>query len=268
MIGVNVCLLVSVDLLFSGSRPSVGETGNDVESPLALNLNVYDASAGSDYTIFVLDDRSASVAGIINNVLNGYKGHFAIDRNNLSDGVNARQTITEVVDLGGNLIPAPKFWKVYAGVESSSGSGEMHSVFIDMNGNIYASGYNSFGQLCLGDEASREFANQISLPSNERAVAAAVGIEFTLIVTANGKLYGCGRNNFGQLGLGDAVSARNTPDNANSLSGVESVLVGHSFSFVGTSSGLYVMGRNNYGTFLEGLCEKWYRSVSFSFVLT
>ena len=243
----TVCLLDSESLWFSGAPSSIGfASADDRVSPFDLEELVYDASAGTDYSILILSDRSAAVAGSIDDI-NSYRGHFGVNRNDLVNGVNELQRIPNVIDIDGSTVTAPDFHKVYAGVETSGGSGQMHSVFIDLEGRIYASGYNSRGQLCLGDENNREFPTQFALPNNEKAISAAVGVEFTLIVSDTGKLYGCGSNDDGQIGLGTTASS-NTPDDGNGLSNVRSVSAGASFSLVQTTNGLFVMGRNNYGT--------------------
>jgi len=202
-------------------------------------------SAGSDYNIFILSDGSAAVTGYIARP-EDYQGHFACGCQDLVDGVNSR-IIDTVFDLSGNEQPAQEFTNVFAGVESSEGSGRIHSVFIDVDGAIYAAGNNDNGQLCLGDEDSRVFPSQINLPDNEKAVSAAVGGEFTLILSDSGKVYGCGSNEFGQLGLGSNVSKTYRPDSGNGLSGVRSISVGRDFSLIRTRDDLFVMGGNNYG---------------------
>lgn len=147
--------------------------------------------------------------------------------------------------MNGDLVPAPEFSKVVAGVESFEGSGQMHSVFIDIDGNVYAAGNNNKRQLCLDDEESRIFPTQIDLPANERAASAVVGGEFTLILTVSGKVYGCGSNESGQLGLGNDSSTGGLLDL--DLVGVRSISAGRDFALIQSDDGLFVMGDNTYG---------------------
>jgi alpha-tubulin suppressor-like RCC1 family protein len=85
----------------------------------------------------------------------------------------------------------------------------MHSVFIDVNGNVYAAGNNGNGQLCTGDTSSRDMPVQVLLPG--QAVSAAVGADFTLILMATGDVYGCGSNQKGALGFGKSTTQTNSP---------------------------------------------------------
>jgi len=220
--------------------------------PVDIEELVFDASAGSDYTLVILSNRSAFVAGNIS--LNAYEGHFGVARGDLKNGVNTLIPITNVAIIDGDvsdILPAPQFRSVIAGVESSDGSGRIHSVFIDMEGNAYASGNNDVGQLCLGDEVSRDLPTRIKLPGNETAKSAAVGGGFTLILSDSGRVFGCGSNAFGQLGLGDVLST-NLPDDGNGLSEAEFISAGYDFSLVLTrglteNDLLYVMGSNDFG---------------------
>ncbi len=178
---------------------------------------------------------------------NNYQGHFGLGDSGLDIREGSLSPIMEVVDLSGSIVAAPEFQVVVAGVESSDGSGMMHSVFIDVDGNAYAAGNNNKGQLCLGDTDSRALPTQIPLPDNEFAESAAVGGEFTLILTSSGKVYGCGSNELGQLGLGADVILTTTPDGINGLIDVLGISAGQKFALIMTSEGLFGMGDNTYG---------------------
>merc|ERR1712238_169737 len=128
------------------------------------------------------------------------------------------------------------------------GAGQMHSVFIDVEGNAYATGLNNKGQLCLGDEDPKSgIPTQFILPDDELAVSAAVGAKFTLIVTSSGKLYGCGTNELGQLGLEEDAGNQASPVEIPDLSNVIGISAGLDFSLIRTDEGLFAMGNNAVG---------------------
>ena len=84
-------------------------------------------------------------------------------------------------------------------VETLAGGGG-HSLAVGAGGELYSCGWNSKGQLGLGDAEDRaEFARVGDAP---RVRAAAAGWDFTVIVGEDGRAYGAGSNAFGQLGLG------------------------------------------------------------------
>jgi hypothetical protein len=234
-----------------GAPESIGEDlPIDILAPLDVDELVLDVSAGSDYTLVILVDGSARVGG---NIISpeDYQGHFGCGCE-VESGPNSLVPIVEVEDLNGDLIPAPEFMKVVAGPEEFEGSGyQIHSLFIDTDGNLYATGNNNKGQLCLGDEESRIFPTQIDLP--ERVVSAAAGGDFTLILTESGTIYGCGSNEDGQLGLDIDIDMTSIPIVNDAIADVRSISVGRDFSLIQADDGLYVMGDNNYGESIDEL---------------
>eukprot|EP00985_Skeletonema_marinoi_P020427 scaffold12159_cov110-Skeletonema_marinoi.AAC.1 len=212
--------------------PTLSPTIDDDEIFPTLNPS-------SGYTLVILDDESAAVAGFIDNIID-YSGYFGLPQQDLLEGPNELAVIDSVVNLDGDLRAAPDFRRVQAGVKTNDGT--MHSAFIDVNGNVYAAGSNNSGQLCIGDLDDRNIPHQIDL--GERAVSVAVGGDFTLILGASGDVYGCGSNEFGQLGLGNVLFV-DLPDSGNGLRDVRTISAGLDFSLLSTEDGLAVMGSNS-----------------------
>lgn len=87
------------------------------------------------------------------------------------------------------------------------------SVYIKkQDGNIYAAGYNGYGQLGDNTTAQKTSFTRVRSSSGRNIHADDVSRIFTsshhaantvYAVTASGELYGCGHNGYGQLGLGD-----------------------------------------------------------------
>jgi len=251
-------LLEGKALFIFGSSESVGNTEVvDYEVPSNAEEDVIYASAGSEYTLVVLGDESAAVAGYIDKITD-YSGYFGLPQQDLLEGSNELAILDSVVNLEGDSRPAPNFRKVYAGVKTNDGA--MHSAFIDVDGNVYTAGSNNSGQLCIGDLDNRYIPHQIDL--GESAVSVAVGGDFTLILGASGDVYGCGSNEFGQLGLGNVISV-NLPDSGNGLKNVSSISAGLDFSLLTTPDGLVVMGSNGAGQ----LCTDEFDEVKEPYVL-
>ena len=226
-------------LFIFGSSESVGNPEIfDYEVPFDIGEDVLFASAGTQYTLVILDDESAAVAGYIDNIID-YSGYFGLPPQDLLEGSNELTIIDSIVNLDDELRSAPRFKRVYAGVKTQDN--RMHSAFIDVDGNVYASGSNNFGQLCIGDLDDRFIPHQIDI--GEEAVSVAVGGDFTLILGASGDVYGCGSNEVGQLGLGNTLFA-DLPDSRNRLRDVKSISAGLDFALLRSEDGLVVMGSN------------------------
>ncbi|KAL3794288.1 hypothetical protein HJC23_012413 [Cyclotella cryptica] len=232
------------NFFFWGNPESIGQENEaDVTQPLTIDGDVLYASAGSMYSIIVLLDGSASSAGVINSI-ESYQGHLGLDRAVL-EGVNPLQIISNVYDTNETLLDAPAFDMAFAGVEHSPGSGVIHTVLLDRQGNAFSTGSNSKGQLCLGDNEDRLIPEQI--PMEGRIVDVAIGGEHTLLLHENGTVYACGSNEIGQLGLGDDISQTSSPVILDAVSSVSSVSAGVDHSLFLSQYGIYVTGDNSYG---------------------
>ncbi|XP_058972380.2 secretion-regulating guanine nucleotide exchange factor isoform X1 [Pocillopora verrucosa] len=114
---------------------------------------------------------------------------------------------------------------------------------------LFSWGANSYGQLCCGHK------NDVSFPENvgaschlKNSVVAAIdgGGGHTAIITGKGKLFMCGWNNKGQLGLGDTED-RQILCHVQGLSCVKTVSCGWNHTLAVTDAGLFVWGSNAFG---------------------
>ncbi|MDR2153300.1 MAG: hypothetical protein LBO72_10825, partial [Helicobacteraceae bacterium] len=147
-----------------------------------------------------------------------------------------RAEFTQVSDLNGKKI------LVIA-------AGRNHSLVLDANGRAYASGYNEYGQLGLGDNADRAAFAEIAFLRDKQIARVAAGAYHLLALGADGKVYGTGRNWHGELGLND-IESRNSFALVTSLEGkkIVAIAAGDFHSFALDSDGkLYAAGMNNRG---------------------
>jgi len=200
------------DLFLWGAPEAVGQdVDTDVLAPLFVeDQNAVDASAGTGYSVVVLADGTALVAGVVESI-DTYGGHLGL-LEGVVEGVNEFRPVGEVYDPqeekgsgGGSLVAAPLFQRAFAGVanggDEEPGTG-MHSVLLDRRGRAWAFGSNGSGQLCLGDDADRYAPELVVVDDGVRIVDVAVGGEHTLLLDELGNVYGCGSDAVGQLGLG------------------------------------------------------------------
>ena len=83
--------------------------------------------------------------------------------------------------------------------------GGRHSGAITESGKLYMWGSNTDGQLGLGDTQNRNIPSLVPpiTFNNERIISLSLGYYHSGVVTETLKVYTCGYNIFGQLGLGD-----------------------------------------------------------------
>jgi alpha-tubulin suppressor-like RCC1 family protein len=186
-------------------------------------------------------------------------GYFALDGNGkvYVAGVNSygqlglgdtnnRDDFTEVVSLNGKHI-------IYIA------AGEYHTLAIDSDGKVYATGEN-YGQLGLGDNNDRNTFTEVTSLSGKNITAVAAGSYHSLAIDSDGKVYATGEN-YGQLGLGDN-NDRNTFTEVTSLNGVTAISAGayHSLILDGTGK-VYGAGSNSYGQLGLGNADSSYTFV-------
>jgi hypothetical protein len=129
-------------------------------------------------------------------------------------------------------------------------AGGFHSLFVKLDGTLWAMGWNSAGQ--LGDGTTTDRSSPVQVASGVSAVAAggSVGGGHSLFIKADGRLWAMGSNSSGQLGDGSTTS-RSSPIEV--ASGVSAVAAGNGHSLLVTTDGpLWAVGYNSDGQLGDG----------------
>lgn len=244
---------------FWGAEEGRGsDLGQNQQTPDFIPTEVIDISAGSRHTFLIEADGTAVAAGFVESK-DSYIGHLGLgpvetagcpNEELLCEGTNPPLPVEEVVNAAGDTEPPPPFVRAYAGIGVASDSGEMHSLLISRDGKAYVSGSNNKGQLCLGESAVGKSVDTFhEVPGINNAIQGAVGIDFTLILTADGKVYGCGTNDVGQIGQGPDIPSVSEPVLIQGLNGIDDLATGLTFSmFLDRDEGkIYGTGSNLYG---------------------
>jgi alpha-tubulin suppressor-like RCC1 family protein len=144
------------------------------------------------------------------------------------------------------------------GIVTQVAIGGGHSLVVTSSGQLYAFGYNRYGELGSatnnGTDTPISTPTLVTLPGESGAVTQVAAGQFhSLVVTSSGQLYAFGYDEYGQLGSANniLVPAHPTPTLVG-LPGetgiVTQVAAGQFHSLVGTSTGqLYAFGYNQNG---------------------
>jgi len=248
--------------------------------PEEIEGEIRDISAGSRHTFLVQVDGTALATGFIQSE-SGYKGHLGLGPVKTEEeckdsekefcvsaaGRMEAQPIEEVRNAKGKEEKAPDFELAIAGLGVEADSGGMHAVLVSKDGRVYISGSNTKGQLCLGKKFENvEYVDYFhEVPGIGNAKLAAIGNEFTLILTDDGEVYGCGSNADGRIGQGLELEFSNEPVPIENMGKIEDMAVGLGFAiFMDKKEGeVWGVGSNLYGQLCsftkgesEGFAEK------------
>ncbi|EQC37076.1 hypothetical protein SDRG_05303 [Saprolegnia diclina VS20] len=137
---------------------------------------------------------------------------------------------------------------------SSVACGQYHSTVVTTSGVILAFGKNDYGQLGV-DGIENQLVPMVVKSGLERFVCTEVrcGYYHTIALCVGGHVYGFGRNDYGQLGIGEAANAQQriaVPTLVPELEGKDIVRIAcgcyHTLA-VADNGMLYAFGRNNHG---------------------
>ncbi|KAF7654590.1 hypothetical protein LDENG_00067360 [Lucifuga dentata] len=142
--------------------------------------------------------------------------------------------------------------------------GSQHSVALTKDGQVYTWGRDSIGQLGLGKRKHGAASSQhLRALSAIPVVHIAAGGDQSFALSVSGNVFGWGRNNCGQLGMGDTTD-RPTPTPVHSLNMKETIYIscGKDHTAILTKGGaVYTFGSGQYGqlghnSFRDELCPQ------------
>jgi alpha-tubulin suppressor-like RCC1 family protein len=126
-------------------------------------------------------------------------------------------------------------------------AGANHTFATKTDGTLWSWGYNTRGALGLNDTANRSSPVQVGALTTWYQIANGGGSNFTTATKTDGALWSWGRNNYGQLGLGDIVD-RSSPVQVGALTTWYQVAAGLQHNIATKTDGtLWAWGYNAEG---------------------
>ena len=123
------------------------------------------------------------------------------------------------------------------------------TVILKNDGSIWSCGYNSAGQLGLGNNTTRKTFTQVTTNINNDVKQISCGYNHTFILKNDGSIWGCGYNGSGQLGLGDTTNRKTfTKVTTNINNDVKQIACGVEYTFILKNDGtIWACGWNSSG---------------------
>ncbi|WP_334319023.1 immunoglobulin domain-containing protein, partial [Termitidicoccus mucosus] len=194
---------------------------------------------------------SARITGIAAGGMRSAGGHslfvtaggrlYAMGRNEfgqLGDSLTADRRIPVRITNGYRYIAGRPLELIPLGNVAAVAASAYHSLFLETDGTLYATGNNGSGQFGDGTNTSRRVPMLVATD----VTAIAAGINHSLYVKADGRLFAMGNNDSSQLGDGTNTSRSSPVQVATDVTAVAAG-GGHSL-FLKTDGTLYGMGRN------------------------
>ena len=205
----------------------LGNTSN-YTTPVYLNMdNVIDITARGNYTAILKKDGTVWMAG--------YNGNGELGINDTSSQSSFVQVKNE--DGTGFLTNIK---------DIESGVNTMYAITND--GEVYAWGYNGYGQMGFGDTSSRLLPVKLNI-TNIKQISA--GEHDTIALDNNGEVWVAGRNTEGQLGIGNSSDSAvwtkmKSSDGSKDISEIKEVSAGRYHTMLLNNNGeVYATGYNN-----------------------
>jgi alpha-tubulin suppressor-like RCC1 family protein len=196
--------------------------------------NVTAVAAGSDFSLFLQSN------GVVRGLGNNGRGQLG---NGVTLAVNSNlSTMTMPAASNGSSAPT-----IAGFAPTSIACGSAHAVVVLKNGMAYVCGDNSSNQLGVSYGATASYATVPGLLTTVQSVAkAACGAFHTAVATTNGDVFTFGANDYGQLGLSNAVGPSTAPQLAFSYSNVATSNV----AYTNNIGGYYALGAGQRHTVL------------------
>ena len=194
--------------------------------------NIKSVCCGSSHTLILKND--GTVWGC------GHNGYGELGLGNNTNKNTFTQITTNINDIK----------EIYCG-----GS---HTFMLKNDSTLWGCGYNYNGQLGLGDSDDRYTFTEITTNANN-IKSICCGSHHTLILKNDGSLWGTGRNNCSQLGLGDTTDRTIFTQVTTNINNIKEIYCGANHTLILKNDGtLWGTGRNDFGSL--GLKDTNYRT--------
>lgn len=133
--------------------------------------------------------------------------------------------------------------------------GQYHTMVATNDGQLFSCGKNDYGQLCLDTTEGQKHMVLVGeggggAMESSKVLEVRCGYYHSIILCEGGRVFGAGRNDYGQLGLGHIAQRVHGPQLIEAVEGKDIVRIAagcYHTVLVGKNGMLYVCGRNNHG---------------------
>lgn len=135
-------------------------------------------------------------------------------------------------------------------------AGDYHTLAVTEDGEVWAWGSNTYGQLGVGTgiTGTEDSSIPVKVSNVSGVVAVAAGVDHSIALKQDGTVWSWGRNTKGQLGNGETTSINITPRVVPGLTNIMEIAAGdyHTLALKQDQSTIWAWGSNFYGQLGDG----------------
>jgi len=181
----------SAGQLGNGNQGDISEIPLQVDVCAGVDAHVIDVSAGAEHSVAACSDGLLYIWGTAIPDVLGYPLEEGCEDISPPD-TNKPCALFDYYYNCGETYPLPDVISVAAGA--------YHTTVLTVDGDVYTWGWNDFGQLGDSTQTKSRIPKKVEVLDNIQVVAVAAGSYHSLALTANGRVYSWGKNDYGQLG--------------------------------------------------------------------
>ena len=209
----------------------IANRNNQIPTKISSLHNIVAISAGFFHSLFLDSNGKVFSCGL------NYDGQLGLNH-------TEETSILTLIDYLQNIVAI------------SAGCG--HSICLDDKGSVWSFGNNESGQLGLNDRIKTFKPERIvDLPNIEK-ISTRQYADHTMMLDHDGKVWVCGNNYHGRLGLGDELN-RNKPTQIRNLPKILDISAGYHSIMLDENGEVWTCGDNSHGEL--GLNDREYRNV-------
>ena len=141
------------------------------------------------------------------------------------DSANNKMTVDELIDLLDRS-------SISTGDIKQIACGYYHTFIIKKDDSLWSCGRNNNGQLGLNDTSERNTFTQVTTNINNDVKQVDCGQNCTFILKNDGSVWACGKNEYGQLGLGDTTQRNTFTQVTTNISDIKQIACGLVHTFI------------------------------------
>ena len=148
----------------------------------------------------------------------------------------------------GDVVNKTQFYEVNISDVKQIACGGSFTAILKNDGSVWTAGYNGYGQLGLGNNTNKSTFTKVTTNINNDVVQICAGGYHLFAIKKDGTVWCCGKNDNGQLGLGNTTSSSSFKQVTTNVDGCVKIACGYEHTYLLKNNGtVFSCGYNTSG---------------------